>query len=102
MGSIRHFLILSTLSLCMFVTSGVKGAMAQDFNFSRIDVDGNKRIETSTIITYSGLATDQVFGADDLNRAYQNILASGLFESCLLYTSPSPRDLSTSRMPSSA
>ena len=81
MGSIRHFLILSTLSLCLFVTSGVQGALAQDFSFSRIDVDGNKRIETSTIITYSGLATDQVFGADDLNRAYQNILASGLFES---------------------
>lgn len=81
MGSIRHFLILSTLSLCLFVTSGVQGAMAQDFSFSRIDVDGNKRIETSTIITYSGLTTDQVFGADDLNRAYQSILASGLFES---------------------
>ena len=27
---------------------------------------------------------------------------SGLYQSCLLYTSPSPRDLSTSRMPSSA
>jgi outer membrane protein insertion porin family len=81
MGSIRRFLILSTLSLCVCVTSGVQGAMAQDFSFSRIDVDGNKRIETSTIITYSGLATDQMFGADDLNRAYQNILASGLFES---------------------
>ena len=27
---------------------------------------------------------------------------SYLFGSCLLYTSPSPRDLSTSRMPSSA
>ena len=26
----------------------------------------------------------------------------GLLHSCLLYTSPSPRDLSTSRMPSSA
>ena len=25
-----------------------------------------------------------------------------LYERCLLYTSPSPRDLSTSRMPSSA
>ena len=81
MGSIRRLLILSTLSLCLFVVSGVQGAMAQDFSFSRIDVEGNKRIETSTIITYSGLATDQVFGADDLNRAYQNILASGLFES---------------------
>ena len=26
----------------------------------------------------------------------------GLYKACLLYTSPSPRDLSTSRMPSSA
>ena len=30
------------------------------------------------------------------------IKASGVFFTCLLYTSPSPRDLSTSRMPSSA
>ena len=29
-------------------------------------------------------------------------LDSGLVNFCLLYTSPSPRDLSTSRMPSSA
>ena len=28
--------------------------------------------------------------------------ASGDWDGCLLYTSPSPRDLSTSRMPSSA
>ena len=28
--------------------------------------------------------------------------APDMFEGCLLYTSPSPRDLSTSRMPSSA
>ena len=81
MGSIRYFLFLTILSICLSITSGVKFVQAQDFSFSRIDVDGNKRIETSTIITYSGLATDQVFGADDLNRAYQNILASGLFES---------------------
>ena len=81
MGSIRYFLFLTILSICLSITSGAKFVQAQDFSFSRIDVDGNKRIETSTIITYSGLATDQVFGADDLNRAYQNILASGLFES---------------------
>ena len=29
-------------------------------------------------------------------------VVSALVDSCLLYTSPSPRDLSTSRMPSSA
>ena len=37
-------------------------------------------------------------GADPLGE--ENVLA--LFNGCLLYTSPSPRDLSTSRMPSSA
>ena len=31
-----------------------------------------------------------------------SLLNVGLSENCLLYTSPSPRDLSTSRMPSSA
>ena len=30
------------------------------------------------------------------------LYAAGVFDACLLYTSPSPRDLSTSRMPSSA
>ena len=30
------------------------------------------------------------------------LVESGQLKSCLLYTSPSPRDLSTSRMPSSA
>ena len=31
-----------------------------------------------------------------------DLVAYGQFQDCLLYTSPSPRDLSTSRMPSSA
>ena len=31
-----------------------------------------------------------------------NVAGYDINESCLLYTSPSPRDLSTSRMPSSA
>ena len=31
-----------------------------------------------------------------------NKLSENTFATCLLYTSPSPRDLSTSRMPSSA
>ena len=37
---------------------------------------------------------------DNIVRAIKN--ACGKDTSCLLYTSPSPRDLSTSRMPSSA
>ena len=36
------------------------------------------------------------------NKADGSLLTSCDLWSCLLYTSPSPRDLSTSRMPSSA
>eukprot|EP00831_Metopus_contortus_P019918 TRINITY_DN18696_c0_g1_i2.p3 TRINITY_DN18696_c0_g1~~TRINITY_DN18696_c0_g1_i2.p3 ORF type:complete len:104 (+),score=27.48 TRINITY_DN18696_c0_g1_i2:54-365(+) len=49
-----------------------------------------------------------LFGKSDVDHFYQGLLGTpklmqGLFIlSCLLYTSPSPRDLSTSRMPSSA
>ena len=32
----------------------------------------------------------------------KHIMIGDLYDTCLLYTSPSPRDLSTSRMPSSA
>ena len=37
-----------------------------------------------------------------LDQAFSKQLFNTAFEACLLYTSPSPRDLSTSRMPSSA
>ena len=41
--------------------------------------------------------------ADILEREdVQNFIKLAVNSSCLLYTSPSPRDLSTSRMPSSA
>ena len=38
-----------------------------------------------------------------ISETQKNLIASGALNIvCLLYTSPSPRDLSTSRMPSSA
>ena len=38
---------------------------------------------------------------DGLLNEFRQLLAE-MIQACLLYTSPSPRDLSTSRMPSSA
>ena len=43
---------------------------------------------------------DDIFGQFQVSEIVRNLF--GQSESCLLYTSPSPRDLSTSRMPSSA
>ena len=39
---------------------------------------------------------------NELSRGDQKNLTLAIEDACLLYTSPSPRDLSTSRMPSSA
>ena len=41
-----------------------------------------------------------VFGEENVGA--EGFEKAGTLRSCLLYTSPSPRDLSTSRMPSSA
>ena len=45
-----------------------------------------------------------VSGLEDglLHQTLLGVTGSGKTYTCLLYTSPSPRDLSTSRMPSSA
>ena len=39
---------------------------------------------------------------DNKNKGWMKQIKETLVKNCLLYTSPSPRDLSTSRMPSSA
>ena len=45
-----------------------------------------------------GFVTEQEF---QLEKDWLQLMAAQ-YKNCLLYTSPSPRDLSTSRMPSSA
>ena len=50
------------------------------------------------IISASAIASDWIKSLQDVPGASTVAIAA----SCLLYTSPSPRDLSTSRMPSSA
>ena len=48
------------------------------------------------------LKKNEVVGIVGHNGAGKSTLIKILSGACLLYTSPSPRDLSTSRMPSSA
>ena len=56
------------------------------------------------VIAVGGISIDYIFKINKLPKKNMAslLLEHGTFYGCLLYTSPSPRDLSTSRMPSSA
>ena len=67
------------------------------YNVNLAQIIGQIMVDINGAITTRGLDILESF-------AQQYMLDAGLkkFGNCLLYTSPSPRDLSTSRMPSSA
>ena len=65
---------------CLTVIGLSATAWANDYSFSKIQVEGNLRIESATIRSYSGIKTPQNVTAAELNTAYQDIVSSGLFE----------------------
>ncbi|MGB0903825.1 MAG: outer membrane protein assembly factor BamA, partial [Mangrovicoccus sp.] len=74
--------------LCRAMALGLLGliflatavAAQASFNFSRIDVEGNIRIDDSTVESFAGIAPGTPVSAGQLNAAYQRVIASGLFE----------------------
>ena len=67
---------------------GTKQVNGQDYNLVKITFGDNVGDASDTYVVYINTKT--------------KLIDQFLFTICLLYTSPSPRDLSTSRMPSSA
>jgi outer membrane protein insertion porin family len=55
-------------------------AEAQSYRFNNVQVEGNQRIQTATIITYAGIERGKSVSGGELNDAYQRILDSGVFE----------------------
>ncbi len=58
-----------------------KAAEAQTYRFNSVQIQGNQRIESATIINYAGIQRGKAISAGALNDGYQRILDSGLFES---------------------
>ncbi|WP_171125124.1 MULTISPECIES: outer membrane protein assembly factor BamA [unclassified Ruegeria] len=73
---------LSVFSLIVLVSlvSAPQVAQAQSYTINSFDVDGNRRIETSTIIARTGIQPGQTVTAGELNDAFQRLLDSGVFE----------------------
>lgn len=55
-------------------------AQVANYRFNQIKVEGNRRIEASSIISYTNIGRGERISAAKLNTAYQNILNTGLFE----------------------
>ena len=69
--------------------SGIKGSLFK--------IDGENKVKISNfILNEDGRCDEPILSKEDFILGKYELLF------CLLYTSPSPRDLSTSRMPSSA
>src|SRR6056297_931391 len=77
-GNIQN-LLFALLSIILLGWAGF--AESQSYRFNSVSIEGNKRIESGTILTYAGIGRGETVSAGDLNEAYQRILASGLFES---------------------
>ncbi|MCY4303392.1 MAG: outer membrane protein assembly factor BamA [Aestuariivita sp.] len=68
--------------ICVFcVTSLPDESFAQSVIVNEIIIEGNERIDPSTIENYSGITVGQQLSDENLNNAYQSILDSGLFQS---------------------
>ena len=74
------------------LTSLLYGAMSQSYEFTHYFTKKDNTPEMSISVA----CNDE----DAAMQSFQD--ANAMLKGCLLYTSPSPRDLSTSRMPSSA
>ncbi len=76
----RHVSALS-LAVALGVSVLPDLAAAQDFRFTNVRVEGNQRIQASTIVAYTGIERGETISGGQLNAANQNILDSGVFES---------------------
>jgi len=74
----RGLIVVSFVGLSGLTSSA---ALAQDFAFGSIRVEGNTQIESANILGIGGIAAVRSYSAAELNAAAQAIRESGLFES---------------------
>ena len=76
-ASVTAALFLSTATVSgAFLTS----ALAQEYSFSQISVEGNNLVDVPTILGFAGIKRGQTLGTAQVNDAYQGLVRSGLFE----------------------
>ena len=80
--------LLRGVSLCALLSvawvAPAEQALAQQYNFTSVQINGNERIGDSAILSRAGIRNGQAVTGGELNDAYQALQASGLFESVVI------------------
>ncbi|SOC08114.1 outer membrane protein assembly factor BamA [Rhodobacter maris] len=80
----RHAGALAATTLLAFavpVAFVAAPVMAQSYQFQKVVIEGNERIEPETILGFAAIGKGQALSGGALNEAYQRLQGSGLFES---------------------
>ena len=91
-----------------FGTDGWRAVIGEDYTFENIRLvaqataDHFARKHTRTTRKQMIVGYDRRFLSNEFAQVTAEVLSANGYEVCLLYTSPSPRDATLSRMPSSA
>ncbi len=77
---LRPALMSILLSTAMVSAPFFTPAYAETYSFSQLVVEGNERVDATTILSYAGIAKGESIISGALNDAYQRIVDAGLFE----------------------
>lgn len=78
-STLRNASFCAMLSVAWMVPG--QEAQAQSYQFNTVQIEGNERVGDSAILSRAGIVRDRAISGGQLNDAYQNLQASGLFES---------------------
>jgi outer membrane protein insertion porin family len=76
--------VAACLMILGLVASSVAGAQQQGEVIREIRVEGNERIETTTVINYLAVAPGDPFDPGGLDESLRNLFATGLFDDVVL------------------
>jgi outer membrane protein insertion porin family len=82
-GMAQRLRFFSLMVLCFISMSSfalVPMAEAQTYRFSSIEIEGNVRVDDSTILSVARIGAGQSVTAGQISSAYSELAASGLFE----------------------
>ena len=82
------------------ISEGVKSTFVSNYKINQLE----KQLSHSETVANKKALADEYYMAGNNQKAFElyESCLDGMYNNCLLYTSPSPRDRTRSRMPSSA